>query len=403
MSIADLDTSIKYAGDGAIVDFALNFAYKSGEVTNIKVIKRDTTASPPTETAQTAPTHWAFDNATDPTKITYAVAPLATDEILIYRETVINQETNFPTADQLTEDQTDRLTLMLQEVNAKLDRALLAPISSDNLPTALPEPEDGLYLGWNGTDLENLTAVAGATGPTGATGPAGAMGTTGNTGATGAAGTNGGDGEDGLITAIASQGEAEAGTNNTKAMTPLRTEQAIANRLLTYYTQPLIDAAQLAQDALIVDARQRIQVVEDNLDINQFSGTQAIQNAEATGIALEGAEALSAEAPNYGDPLSRNNTGTTFARIVCLVNRVDDAETRFVQVTIVMHYIGSTWFVGRESTVVLNDGNPDGLVFTVATDGNGVGLVSYTSDNMAGGNESGTITWLGKEIPNITS
>jgi len=403
MSIADLDTQIKYAGDGANVDFALNFAYLSGEVTSIKVIKRDTTVSPPTETAQTAPTHWSFDDATDPTKIVYAIAPLVTDEILIYRETVINQETDFPTADQLTEDQTDRLTLMLQEGNDKLDRALLFPRSADNLPTALPEAEDGLYLGWNGTALENLTAVAGATGATGATGPTGATGATGDTGATGATGTNGGDGADGLITAIANQTEAEAGVENTKAMTALRTEQAIANRLLDYYTQTLVDTAQTAQDVLIADARARLTTVENNLDINQYSGTQAIQNNEVTGIALEGAGADIAEAPKYGDAFSRNNTGTEFTRATCLIKRSDSIETRFVQVTLVMHYISGAWFIGRESTVVLNDGEPDGLVFTVATDGFGVGLVSYTSDNMLGTGYSGEITWLGKEIPVIIS
>ena len=66
-----------------------------------------------------------------------------------------------------------------------------------------------------------------------------------------------------------------------------------------------------------------------------------------------------------------------------------------------MHYIGALWYIGRESTVVLNDGEPDGLVFTVVTDVSGEGLVSYTSDNMLGTGYSGEITWLGKEIPFI--
>ena len=399
MSIANTDTSQKYAGDGVNKDFALPFAYLSGELLGIKVILRDTTVIPATETAQVVSTHWAFDDITNPTKITFIVAPLATDEIYLYRETVINQETDFPAGDQLSEDQFDRLTLMAQEINDKLDRALLFPRSSDNLPTELPEAEDGKFLGWNGPVLENLTGPTGDTGATGATGPTGATGAVGSTGATGAAGTNGGDGDDGLITEIANQSEAQVGTENTKAMTALRTKEAIDFQVPNLNEFTTIQNKQNSQDNAIAGNTARIGVIENNLDINQYSGLQAVQNGQAVAIALEGLDANVSEAPRAGNPMSRNNTGTEFSRITCLVKREDNLETRFVQVTLVIHYIAGAWYIGRESTVVLNDGNPDGLVFTIATDGSGVGLVSYTSDTMAGTGYVGSIDWLGKEIP----
>ncbi len=74
------------------------------------------------------------------------------------------------------------------------------------------------------------TGATGPTGPTGATGPQGAqgdVGATGTTGATGPTGPQGPAGADGVFSAIASQVEAEAGTDNVKGMTPLRTKEAI--------------------------------------------------------------------------------------------------------------------------------------------------------------------------------
>lgn len=71
-------------------------------------------------------------------------------------------------------------------------------------------------------NIKGATGNTGATGATGATGPSGATGPTGATGATGPAGA------DGVFSVIASQAEAEAGTENTKGMTALRVAQAIA-------------------------------------------------------------------------------------------------------------------------------------------------------------------------------
>jgi hypothetical protein len=70
----------------------------------------------------------------------------------------------------------------------------------------------------------NYVLDGNVTGPTGPQGPQGPQGATGPTGATGATGPAGADG---IFSEIASQAEAEAGTDNTKGMTPLRTKQEI--------------------------------------------------------------------------------------------------------------------------------------------------------------------------------
>lgn len=84
---------------------------------------------------------------------------------------------------------------------------------------------------------------------TAAQGAAGATGPTGLTGATGPAGANG------VITEIASQAEAVAASDNTKGMTPLRTRQAIDDRVLDFFGAALINGklvASVATNALTV-------------------------------------------------------------------------------------------------------------------------------------------------------
>lgn len=398
MTVASATTYAIYSGDGTNSDFAVPMEYLSGEVSDIKVILRDNSVNPATETAQINPTHWTFDDATNPTIITFGTAPAATEEVLIYRDSTIDQETDLSGADQTIEDQLDRLTYMIQDVNTKVRRALLFAKSAGLVDKELPDPVDGKYLGWNGTDLANLDAQQGPTGATGPTGPTGATGATGPQGPQGNPGVDGADGADGVFSEIANQTEAETGTNNTKGMTPLRTKQAIDVNLASYNTTAAQLAIDSAQDALISDARQRVQVLENNSDVNQFSGKQDVGNGEAVAVQLDGADADVSE-NGYGDAMARDDDGTQYARVECLVRRSTDSETRLVQVDLIMYYFGGTWYVGRKSTTVLNDGNPDGLTFSISTDGNGVGTVTYTSDTMAGANYTGDILWIGREIP----
>lgn len=72
------------------------------------------------------------------------------------------------------------------------------------------------------------TGATGPTGPTGATGADGPQGPTGPTGATGATGSTGATGPTGPAVTVASTAEAQAGTENTKAITSLRLREALA-------------------------------------------------------------------------------------------------------------------------------------------------------------------------------
>lgn len=238
-----------------------------------------------------------------------------------------------------------------------------------------------------------------AQGIEGPTGPKGAKGDTGATGATGAAGSNGSTGANGIFSAIASQAEAEAGTENTKGMTSLRTSQAIVVQVpnLTVITD--IQAVDAAQALVLSDHETRINILEGTTSLVRARGEQRCNNNVAVAVDLEGD--LVPGDGGKGNIFSLDADGADSARIEVEVFRSDDAEDRFVSIIFRMQFVNSTWFIARENTTDIPGNNPSGVVFDVTTLGN-TGQVSYTSSNMAGGNYKNIsyIRWFIEEISN---
>jgi len=241
-------------------------------------------------------------------------------------------------------------------------------------------------------------------GITGAEGAKGAKGDTGDTGAKGDDGPSGGEGADGIFSAIASQGEAEAGVNNTKGMTPLRTKQNFDVNIATYDTA--LKAATITPISNRVDETEAdIVVLQNALSLNFITGQQPLENNVAVAEAIVGAD----YGPNGGgNVLELYSSGAKSARIRIEMYRKDDAEERFTVSYLELHFIKSTstWILGRDSTVVLA-GDMDGVDFTVVTTDEGGGVYSaqvyYTSDNMVGGNYSGdsTLKFVMQETSNF--
>lgn len=125
----------------------------------------------------------------------FGSAPESGQTLVIERSVVQSQPENFRNSGPLTlaniEKSMDRLTFQAQEINNTYNRALLLSRGSGLSNIKLPDAEADKVLGWNSgaTALENKT-------PTYSEAP------------------------------LASQAEAEAGTNNAKVMTPLRAKQA---------------------------------------------------------------------------------------------------------------------------------------------------------------------------------
>lgn len=416
MSIATTNTSDTYAGTGSLAGpFPITFEYI--DVATI------------TPTVDGVAVGYTFDNVLNPSSVTFDSPPALDAVILIQRITPKIQELNLTSAqafgDQAEniESEFDRVVTMIQEVEAgatvEVSNTTTGAvwsewaISTDYLKNQLlRDSSDGRFYSVvadytsNAVNIEtDITAGdlelfnQGETGPTGATGP---QGPTGPTGAAGANGANGADGADGIFAAIASELEATTGTNNDKGMTPLRTKQAIDNSLTAYNTTTAQAAIDSAQDVLISNARQRLQVVEASVEVNQFSGKQNINNGQTPALALEGADADVSDV-GYGDPMLRNSVGTQYAEVTCMIRRSTSLEERLVQVTLVMYFFNNVWYVARKNTTVLNDLEPDGITFAITTTDLGggiyIGQITYEADTMAGTDYAGDILWIGKEIP----
>ncbi len=253
---------------------------------------------------------------------------------------------------------------------------------------------------WGNGLWEEIT-VKGIKGDTGEQGVAGPQGVKGDTGLTGATGANGADG---IFSEIASQVEAEAGVNDTKGMTPLKTKQAFDVQFAAFENNFNTVTVPAFEDRLdVVEAK--VAAIENATELVNASGQQPLLNAQLLPEEILGSDYGSS---GKGNRWELNSVGAKSARIRAEIYRKDDTETRFSVAHLEMHFLSSTnqWVIGRTSTTVLV-GEDDGVVFSVATTspsaGIYVGQVSYTSDDMAGGNyDAGSyVKFLLEEISNF--
>ena len=243
-------TSIKnsYSGNGSTTAFAYTFkAFASSE---IKVfIRTDSTGAEAQRSEGSGSTNYSVSgvgNAGGGT-VTFVTAPASGETVVIRRQTAQTQGTDyvendpFPAEDH--ETALDKLTHIVQEVQEEVDRSF--KVSKTNSITTPEFVDDAstrasklLGFSSDGNTLQATTgrvssvsvsnvAVSGGASQaatvsfndtTGALALGIPVGSTGATGATGAAG---------VFSEIASQAEAEGGTNNVKGMTPLRVKQAV--------------------------------------------------------------------------------------------------------------------------------------------------------------------------------
>ena len=230
-------------------------------------------------------------------------------------------------------------------------------------------------------DSAKWDAQSGPAGAIGATGPKGIKGDKGDTGSQGVAGANGSAGAAGIFSAIASQAEAETGTDNTKGMTPLRVKQAI-DKFVPLTTQVAANKTQSATNKTDISGHNgRIQALESNVPIGRATGHQRINDNQVATVAIEGKD--SSGQGGQGNTLQLNPTGATSARIEVEIQRKTDLEFLFSSVVLLLQYVNGTWFLARETTTVLS-GDPDGVTFSVTQDGDNVAQIHYTSTNLAG-------------------
>ena len=246
MSVSSTTTKNSYSGNGSTTAFA--YAFKIFADADLEVIIR---ASAGTETTKTLTTHYTVSGAGNDSggTVTFTTGntPASGETVVIRRKLTLTQGTDYVENDPFPanshEDGLDRLTFIAQGIQEELDRSF--KVSKTNSITTPEFTDDAstrasklLGFSSDGNNLEATTgrvssvsvsnvAVSGGASQdatvsfnstTGALSLGIPVGSTGATGATGAAA---------VFSEIASQAEAEGGSNNVKGMTPLRVKQAV--------------------------------------------------------------------------------------------------------------------------------------------------------------------------------
>ena len=248
MTVSTTTIKNSYSGNGSTTAFSYTFkVFASSEV---KVIVRtDSSGAESVRAEGSGSTNYAVTGVGEAGggTVTFVTAPASGETVVILRDTALTQATDYQPADPFPaeshEDALDKLTHITQEIQEELDRSF--KVSRTNAITTPEFTDDAtarasLLLGFSsdGNNLEATTgrvssvsvsnvAVSGGASQdatvsfnstTGALSLGIPVGSTGATGATGAAA---------VFSEIASQAEAEGGSNNVKGMTPLRVKQAV--------------------------------------------------------------------------------------------------------------------------------------------------------------------------------
>lgn len=122
MSLSNTNTEQTYQGNGSITTFPITFAFFVNS--QVKVKSLDTSVDPAVETELTQGTEYNVVG----TDVVFGVAPAASLEITVYRQTPRTQEVDYiETGAFKAEDHEkgmDRMVMMIQEIGAKVEEAI---------------------------------------------------------------------------------------------------------------------------------------------------------------------------------------------------------------------------------------------------------------------------------------
>lgn len=405
MTIASQITESIYTGNGVTTNFPITFEYS--DIADIKL-----------QLDGVDETNFTFDNALTPTEIIPDNLVASGVVVRVFRDTETIQSLdlqanqNYSQAAESIENQLDKIVQMIQEIEVPA-----SPVTSNNTEVVFPDWEvataysKGVVL--FDTDSERYYRVVNdgySSDPIdisadiqagnlevfpennkGDKGDKGDKGVAGNDGADGAVGATGAAGADGIFSEIANQAEAEAGVNNDKGMTPLRAKQAFDVQYATSI-QPTTDAITTINTEL-VRLNNEVELVKSSIStaIGRYSGAQLLEENATTPVAIEGL--------NGGVPLTFNRNGTEFVNVQIYIRR---GAEQFSSFEAILHFVNGTWLIARKETFVLDESlEVDGVTLSVTTDAMGIGQVSYTTEPLVGAfvAEDNYIMYLGQEIP----
>lgn len=174
MTIPSETNRVQYDGNGSNTAFSFTFpVFSTGE---IDVYVTDESASPETTVLQTETTHYTISFTGDLPSggtVNFITAPASTDRITIVRDVAITQTTDYAENDPFpaasTENALDKLTIVDQQQQEQLDRALVFAVQEQStfspiMPSIDEQGGNYIRLKSDGTGLEwaSGTVTAGA-------------------------------------------------------------------------------------------------------------------------------------------------------------------------------------------------------------------------------------------------
>jgi hypothetical protein len=153
-----------YSGNGSTVAFA--FAFKVFSTSQVVVTRTVSSV----ETVLTLTTHYTValnsnQNTNPGGTVTMLSAPTTGQSITITSNVANLQPTAIANLGgfypEVINDSLDRATIQIQQLDERVDRALVIPVSSSGISTQLPVPQSSKLIGWDsaGTALQNYNNV----------------------------------------------------------------------------------------------------------------------------------------------------------------------------------------------------------------------------------------------------
>lgn len=146
-----------YAGDGLTVNFSYPIRFDADD--ELVVVLRSAGG---VDTTQTLGSDYTVaGEGTASGSVTFLTAPASGVTVLIYRATeetqVVDLEDAARNPAEAVELQLDRTVRMIQDHKALLSRSVVMRPGSQGV--VFPEPSDGKFIGWNGSELANFAAA----------------------------------------------------------------------------------------------------------------------------------------------------------------------------------------------------------------------------------------------------
>lgn len=156
-----------YAGNGSTTAFA--FAFKVFSTSQVRVTRAVIATGVETTLALTTNYTVTLNSNQDTNPggtVTLLVAPTAAQSVTITSDVANLQPTALANLGgfypDVINDSLDRATIQIQQLDERLDRALVIPVSSTGVNTQLPTPQSSSLIGWDagGTGLQNYNATS---------------------------------------------------------------------------------------------------------------------------------------------------------------------------------------------------------------------------------------------------